>query len=86
MSGTSEKEVTVQVKEGQTLKQDFKLVAVGVEGEEVVVTAQAAGQKEAINQQISLDADREHRLAGPYPGTARCQRRRIGEPPARVSP
>ncbi len=51
--GYKEKEVTVQVKDGQTLKQDFKLVAVGVEGEEVVVTAQAAGQKAAINQQIS---------------------------------
>jgi TonB-dependent receptor len=51
--GYKQKEITVQVGEGQTLKQDFKLVAVGVEGEEVVVTAQAQGQKEAINQQIS---------------------------------
>jgi TonB-dependent receptor len=51
--GYKEKEVTVQVKEGQTVKQDFKLLAVGVEGEEVVVTAQAAGQKAAINQQIT---------------------------------
>ncbi len=51
--GYTEKQVQIEVKEGQTFKQDFKLEAVGVEGEEIVVTAQAAGQKEAINQQIS---------------------------------
>jgi len=51
--GYTEKQVTIQVNEGQTLKQDFQLVSVGVEGEEVVVTAQAAGQKEAINQQLA---------------------------------
>jgi TonB-dependent receptor len=51
--GYKSKDVSIQVNEGQTLKQDFKLVSVGVEGEEVVVTAQAAGQKEAINQQLS---------------------------------
>ena len=44
--GYTEKSVTLQVKEGETLKQDFRLISVGVEGEEVVVTAQAAGQKE----------------------------------------
>jgi TonB-dependent receptor len=51
--GYKEKEVGIQIIEGQLLKQDFKLVSVGVEGEEVVVTAQAAGQKEAINQQLA---------------------------------
>ncbi len=51
--GYKQKEMAVQVKEGQSLKQDFKLVAVAVEGEEVVVTAQAAGQNEAINKQLS---------------------------------
>jgi len=51
--GYRQKEVTLEFKEGQALKQDFKLLAVGVEGEEVVVTAQAAGQKEAINQQLA---------------------------------
>jgi TonB-dependent receptor len=51
--GYKDKEVSVQVREDQAIKQDFKLLAVGVEGEEVVVTAQAAGQKAAINQQIS---------------------------------
>ena len=51
--GYMEKQVTIQVKEGETLKHDFKLVSVTVEGEEVVVTAQAQGQKEAINQQLA---------------------------------
>lgn len=35
------------------MKLDLTLVSVGVEGEEVIVTAQAAGQKEAINQQLA---------------------------------
>jgi TonB-dependent receptor len=47
------KETPVMVKEGETLRQDFRLPPVGVEGEEVLVTAQAAGQKGAINQQLS---------------------------------
>jgi TonB-dependent receptor len=51
--GYTDKQTQIELRDGQTLKQDFKLVAVGVEGEEVVVTAQAAGQKEAINQQLS---------------------------------
>jgi TonB-dependent receptor len=51
--GYNQKEVVIQLKEGQAFKQDFKLMAVGVEGEEVVVTAQAAGQNEAINRQLS---------------------------------
>ena len=41
------------VQEGADAHKDFKLVAVAIEGETVVVTAQAAGQKEAINQQLS---------------------------------
>ncbi len=36
--------------------QDFKLVAVTLEGETVVVTAQASGQNEAINQQLSAQS------------------------------
>lgn len=51
--GYLQKVVTIMVKEEGVLRQDFKLSAVGVEGQEVVVTAQAAGQKEAINQQLS---------------------------------
>jgi TonB-dependent receptor len=41
------------LQEGAEVRKDFKLVAVAIEGETVVVTAQAAGQKEAINQQLS---------------------------------
>jgi hypothetical protein len=51
--GYLQKEVPVVVKGGETLRQDFKLTAVGVESEEVLITAQAAGQKGAINQQLS---------------------------------
>ncbi len=43
----------VQVEEGKNLKEDFNLNAVGVEGEVVVITAQAQGQNAAINQQLS---------------------------------
>ncbi len=46
-------EVTIRVKENVNLEQDFKLEAVGVQGQAVVVTAQASGQNSAINQQIS---------------------------------
>lgn len=45
----------VQVKAGQVVKHNFKLEAVGIEGETVVVTAQAAGQNEAINKQLASD-------------------------------
>ncbi|MBK7260055.1 MAG: carboxypeptidase-like regulatory domain-containing protein [Ignavibacteriae bacterium] len=45
--------VTVTVPEGSDVRKDFDLSAVAIEGETVVVTAQAAGQKEAINQQLS---------------------------------
>ena len=43
----------LKVGEGENLKQDFKLVAVSIEGETVVVTAQASGQNAAINQQLA---------------------------------
>jgi TonB-dependent receptor len=45
--------VTLLISEGATVKQDFKLVAVSIEGETVVVTAQASGQNAAINQQLA---------------------------------
>jgi TonB-dependent receptor len=38
---------------GVDIRRDFKLTAVAIEGETVVVTAQAAGQDEAINRQLS---------------------------------
>jgi TonB-dependent receptor len=43
----------VQVPDGGTARQDFKLQGVAIEGEEVVVTTQALGQKKAINQQLT---------------------------------
>ena len=51
--GYQQKEVAVTVKDGETVKLEIRLVAIGIEGQEVVVTAQAAGQNEAINQQLS---------------------------------
>ncbi len=44
---------TEQVREGETKKLDFKLVAAAIEGETVTVTAQASGQNAAINQQLA---------------------------------
>ncbi|HTO93366.1 MAG TPA: carboxypeptidase-like regulatory domain-containing protein, partial [Bacteroidota bacterium] len=38
-----------------TLAQDFSLTATTVQGEEIIVTAQAQGQLQAINQQLSSD-------------------------------
>ena len=51
--GYSEKEAKVTVQPNQTLIQNFEMEFVVVEGNEVVVTAQAEGQMAAINQQIS---------------------------------
>lgn len=44
---------SITLEGGADLRQDFKLVAVALEGETVVVTAQASGQNEAINRQLS---------------------------------
>jgi TonB-dependent receptor len=43
----------VTVKENETLELEFRLVPQAITGEPVVVTAQAFGQKVAINQQLS---------------------------------
>jgi TonB-dependent receptor len=45
--------VTLQVQEGVDITRDFKLTAVSIQGETVVVTAQALGQNQAINQQLT---------------------------------
>jgi TonB-dependent receptor len=45
----------ITVVANRTLEQDFRLAPTVVEGEEVVVTAQALGQLQAINQQLSSD-------------------------------
>lgn len=44
---------TVTVPEGGLLKQDFGMVAVALQGQEVIVMGQAQGQIQAINQQLS---------------------------------
>jgi TonB-dependent receptor len=44
---------SVQVAPGAECKHDFNLAGVAIQGEAVVVTAQAAGQNEAINKQLS---------------------------------
>ncbi len=51
--GYKNKVVQVDVKPGETAHLNLKLTAVGVEGKEVVVTAQASGQNGAINQQLT---------------------------------
>ena len=53
--GYTAQEVMITIKEGQTIEQDFKLMPVSVQSETVVVTAQASGQNQAINQQLSSD-------------------------------
>jgi len=50
--GYKEKEVQVKVLPGKTLKVDLELQFDVVEGETVVITAQAEGQVAAINQQL----------------------------------
>ncbi len=51
--GYKTEKIEIRVKEGTNIKQDFKLEPVGVEGKTVVITAQANGQAQAINQQLS---------------------------------
>jgi TonB-dependent receptor len=53
--GYVEQNIAIKVIEGAGVKHDFKLKAVGLKGETVVVTAQANGQQQAINQQLSSD-------------------------------
>ena len=43
----------IVVADGETVTRDFKLDAVTIEGQTVVVTAQALGQNQAINQQLA---------------------------------
>ena len=46
-------DIAIPVREGTDARQDFKLRAVSLEGETVIVTAQAEGQNAAINQQLA---------------------------------
>ena len=50
--GFKEKEITVEVREGETTELIIELEWQGVEGEEVTITAQARGQVSAINEQL----------------------------------
>jgi len=45
----------VTIPDGETVVQNFSLTATTIEGEEVLVTAQAQGQLQAINQQLASD-------------------------------
>jgi outer membrane receptor protein involved in Fe transport len=45
----------VTIEDGGTVQQDVQLTATTIEGQEVLVTAQAQGQLQAINQQIASD-------------------------------
>ena len=51
--GYQEKKLPITVKSGLTLEVNFELEYVTIEGEEVVVSAQALGQIGAINQQLT---------------------------------
>lgn len=51
--GYQKKEIPITVTSGETLEVNVGLVSVGVEGEEVNITAQASGQRGAINEQLS---------------------------------
>ncbi len=46
---------SVNVPDNETLQKDFYLVATAIQGKVVVVTAQAQGQIQAINQQLTSD-------------------------------
>jgi len=53
--GYVSKTIVVTIPEGGTVQQDFQLVPTTIEGQEVLVTAQAQGQLQAINQQLASD-------------------------------
>lgn len=51
--GYESAESSIEVVDGRNLVHDFRLKAVAIEGQTVVITAQASGQQEAINQQLA---------------------------------
>ena len=53
--GYHDQEVTVSISDGQTETIDISLEVMSVQGEEVVITAQAYGQRAAINQQLAAN-------------------------------
>lgn len=54
--GYKRMEISVTVRDGETITHNFKLDYAAVKGEKVVITAQAEGQMEAINKQLSARA------------------------------
>ncbi len=53
--GYEQAKAGIQVTPGAEVRYDFNLNSVAIQGEAVVITAQAAGQNEAINKQLSSD-------------------------------
>ena len=53
--GYERQTVEVEIVEGEITKIDVEMLAIGVEGEEVVISAQRRGQTQAINQQLQDD-------------------------------
>jgi TonB-dependent receptor len=51
--GYREQNSSVTLEEGTKTSRNFKLDPVGIEGQTIIVTSQATGQTEAINQQLS---------------------------------
>lgn len=51
--GYDSEERPVQVGPGQTISADFSLRPISLQGQEVVVSVQASGQRQAINQQLA---------------------------------
>ena len=75
--GYNSDSVQVEVTADRTLEQNFSLLAKTVESKEVVVTAQASGQRQAINQQLTsntiinvVSAEKIHQLPDDNAATA----------------
>jgi TonB-dependent receptor len=75
--GYISKSVALEVKADEKIERNFALTAEALEGETVVVTAQARGQHEAINQQLSSNtiknvvaAEKIHQLPDASAATA----------------
>ncbi|MGA8265855.1 MAG: TonB-dependent receptor [Ignavibacteriaceae bacterium] len=75
--GYNSDSVQVEVTADRTLEQNFSLLGKSVESKEVVVTAQASGQRQAINQQLTsntiinvVSAEKIHQLPDDNAATA----------------
>lgn len=53
--GYNELKIQIKISRGETVEKNFSLEPVSIEGQTVMVTAQASGQTQAINQQLSSD-------------------------------